>query len=495
MVKASAHWQNLQHNFGNVDGKIITGDFLGGELTDLGGLIGLAPLIKGSKIFKSFASNLVEWRSGTIDYTLEHLIAQRVGLILAGYEDGNDSNFKRNDKGLQTFLQFITGVSKVASQGTISLFEGRTKVSTNLNLQLWFIKTYVQDLKKRLGKLRLKRKQVILDLDGASSPVSGNQQGSAYHGHYEVTMYRPIFAIDGESNLVVPYLRPGNASELWQVLELLSEIIGQLRSEIPGIVITIRCDAGFNDPKIYDWCEDNNVFYILRLKGTGENGSLWTESKPSVLTAEKQFKRRFKAPRYQRSKISKTKLETEIKRLNREKRTEKLAELQHRIVRVFSEFKYEAGKGGQDGRKWRQPRRTLCVVTYSDWGPQKAFFVTNITDGNCEQLVHGLYNRRGNMERSIEELKRLHCTRLSCQSFEANQFRLYMHGLAYRIMTMIRRLLPANIRSWSMNSMRKRLINMPALITQNLREISFHWPSSCLWKKEFHQIFRRTSSA
>lgn len=488
MGKDSAHWQNVQHHFGNVDGKVIVGDFCGGDVSDLGGLLALAPWIEKMNIFKEFAASIQEWRQGPIKYSLEHLVLQRVGLVAAGYEDAIDSNFKRHDKALSTFLKRLTGNGDVASQGTISLLEGKITRETNYGLECWFIDSYIKTLIQRLKKRR--RKAVILDFDGASSPVRGNQQGSGYHGYYEVMMYRPLFINDEVGELVLPLLRPGNASELWQALDLIKRLVAELRKAIPGLVITIRCDAGFNDPKIYDWCEDNDVFYIMRLKGTGDNGGLWNHSQVAVATAERRFRRRHKAPRYVHSKISKNKLETAIKALDKANRDEKLDELDTRIVRIFTEFMHEAGKSGLDKRRWRQFRRVLCIVTYSDWGAKKAFFVTNIKDGNCEQLVHGLYNKRGNMERNIEELKSLDCTRLSCQGFESNQFRLFLHGLAYRLMTAVRQLLPESIRHWSVDSIRKNLVRLPVLIKETARKIGFHWPSTCEFKKEFHLLFR-----
>ncbi len=486
--KDSAHWQNVQHHFGNVGGKNVVGDFSGGDVSDLGGLIELVPLIQKNGIFSEFAAQVEEWRQGPVKYSIEHLLLQRVGLIVAGYEDGNDSNFKRHDKALGTFLHMLTGNESVASQGTISILEGSITRATNFGLECWFIESYIEGLKQRLKKK--KRKTVVLDFDGASSPVRGSQQGSAYHGYYEVTMYRPLFVNDDGGNLVIPLLRPGNASELWLTLPLIERLVAALRKAIPGLVITIRCDAGFNDPKIYDWCEDNGVFYIMRLSGTGDNGGLWVSSKMVVEAVEKRFRKRHKAPRYLHSRIAKSKLEAGIKKLEQGRRKEKLAELETRVERIFTEFLHQAGKGGKDKFNWRRKRRVLCVATYTDWGAKKAFFVTNITDSNCDQLVHGLYNKRGNMERNIEELKSLDCTRLSCQEFESNQFRLFLHGLAYRLLTSVRDLLPNSIQHWSMNSIRKHLILLPVLLKETARQIAFHWTSTCEWKKEFHLLFR-----
>ena len=39
-------------------------------------------------------------------------------------------------------------------------------------------------------------KKVILDIDSSESPVHGNQEGSAYNGHFESTCYHPLFCFN-----------------------------------------------------------------------------------------------------------------------------------------------------------------------------------------------------------------------------------------------------------------------------------------------------------
>lgn len=64
LSKNSAHWQNVQHQFGNVGGKNVVGDFSGGDVSNLGGLIELVPLIKKNGMFTEFAAQVEEWRQG-----------------------------------------------------------------------------------------------------------------------------------------------------------------------------------------------------------------------------------------------------------------------------------------------------------------------------------------------------------------------------------------------------------------------------------------------
>lgn len=484
LSKNNPHWDTVQHNFGNVGGKQLVGSFKGGAVSDLGGMAPLGQLLQKNSIIADFSKRIPDWRVGGGKYSIVHLVTQRVALICAGFEDAIDSNYKRNDPCVRMLLAMLTGRGVVASQGTISLLEGKIDRRTCFALGRWYIESYGDSLKERGVK------DVVLDFDGSHSTVRGNQQGGAYNGHYGVRMYRPMFVHDQFGSLVIPLLRRGNAAEQDFVLALLKRIVACLRRKIPDIKITIRGDAGLNDPKIYDWCDDNGVYYIFRLKGNGPQGSLFNESEPAARAVDKRFRKEFGRPRYMHSQISRTKLENAIRKLPKAKRKKKLAELEKRIRRVFAEFHYEAGKGGNDKRKWTRPRTVFAVATCTDWGVERTFFVTNIKDRNGETLIRELYNQRGNMERWIGEMKGLDCTRLSCQEFESNQFRLFLHGLAYRLMCLLRRLLPKAIRNWSLASIRKYFMRMPAIFVENNRQFSLKWTSLFDRKKEFHLLCR-----
>ena len=39
-------------------------------------------------------------------------------------------------------------------------------------------------------------KKLILDLDSSVSPTHGNQEGTAYNGHFECTCYHPLFCFN-----------------------------------------------------------------------------------------------------------------------------------------------------------------------------------------------------------------------------------------------------------------------------------------------------------
>jgi hypothetical protein len=67
--------------------------------------------------------------------------------------------------------------------------------------------------------------RVVLDMDSSESSVHGEQEGSAYNGHFESVCYHPLFLFNHYGDCLAAKLRPGNvhSAEDWDEL-LLPEI-------------------------------------------------------------------------------------------------------------------------------------------------------------------------------------------------------------------------------------------------------------------------------
>src|SRR5436309_5972701 len=83
--------------------------------------------------------------------------------------------------------------------------------------------------------------RVVLDMDSSESPVHGEQEGSAYNGHFESVCYHPLFVFDDQGDCLAAKLRPGNVASAddWGEL-LLSEI---KRQQAEGRRVAVRADA------------------------------------------------------------------------------------------------------------------------------------------------------------------------------------------------------------------------------------------------------------
>src|SRR5208337_1729523 len=52
--------------------------------------------------------------------------------------------------------------------------------------------------------------RVVLDMDSTEIPLYGQQENSAYNGHFESTCYHPLLLFNSEGDCLAAKLRPGN---------------------------------------------------------------------------------------------------------------------------------------------------------------------------------------------------------------------------------------------------------------------------------------------
>ena len=53
-------------------------------------------------------------------------------------------------------------------------------------------------------------RMIVLDMDSSVSPTHGDQEGTAYNGHFGCTCYHPLFVFNQFGDLERCGLRPGN---------------------------------------------------------------------------------------------------------------------------------------------------------------------------------------------------------------------------------------------------------------------------------------------
>ena len=105
--------------------------------------------------------------------------------------------------------------------------------------------------------------RVVLDMDSTESPVHGQQEGSAYNGHFESVCYHPLLLFNGHGDCLAAKLRPGNvhSADDWDEL-LLPEIE---RQQAAGKQVAFRGDAAFAKPEVYEASEERGVQYAIRI--------------------------------------------------------------------------------------------------------------------------------------------------------------------------------------------------------------------------------------
>ena len=105
--------------------------------------------------------------------------------------------------------------------------------------------------------------RVVLDIDSTEIPVYGQQENSAYNGHFESTCYHTLLLFNREGDCLAAKLRPGNvhSADDWEEV-LLPEI---QRQHNHGKEVVVRADAAFAKPDIYEALEERGVNYAIRI--------------------------------------------------------------------------------------------------------------------------------------------------------------------------------------------------------------------------------------
>ena len=105
--------------------------------------------------------------------------------------------------------------------------------------------------------------RIILDMDSSESPVHGEQEGSAYNGHFGSHCYHPLFCFNQYGDCEGAMLRPGNVHSADRWKELLEPIVR--RYENKKVRKYLRGDAAFAKPEIYEYLEEKGLLYSIRL--------------------------------------------------------------------------------------------------------------------------------------------------------------------------------------------------------------------------------------
>jgi hypothetical protein len=360
-----------------------------------------------------------------VTHTYENQMRQRLLQIACGYEDCNDAGELRLEAAFQTAMGRVAGreESALASQPTLSRFEQRTAVEV-LRMSEVLIDIWIDQLEARGSKAC---RDIVLEFDPTDDPTHGAQQMSMFHGYYDQYMYHPLLVFDGEGWPVAVVLRPGRASAAHGAASVLLRIFEKIVDRLPpGAQITLRADAGFAVPELYELCETMEIRYVI---GQISHKSYQERAAGLMAEAVRQFE------------------QTGTK------------------ARVFTEFAYQA-------ETWSHPRRVIAKAERMPEGENLRFIVTNIADVTPEE-GYDYYTERGQAENFIKDLKNaMFADRLSCSSFLSNQFRLLLHAAAYIILFELRReLAETALARAQMDTLRLKLLKMGACIVVTARRI------------------------
>jgi hypothetical protein len=355
---------------------------------------------------------------------------------LAGYEDTNDAERLSVDPTMRFVVGGRASEHNAASTSQMSRFE--TEVLT----QPENLAALTNLSGKWIDRLRERRpmRELILDMDSSVSETHGQQEGSAYNGHFDCTCYHPLFCFNQFGDVEQSMLREGNVHSAKDWRDVLAPVVARYRGlEVP---FYFRADAGFANPEVYEFLEAEGYGYAIRLPA---NDVLHREIEP-LLT--RPVGRPSNAP-----------------------------------VVWYADFLYQA-------QSWNRARRVVAKVEWhkGELFPRVGFIVTNL--GRPAKRVVRFYNQRGTAEQWIKEGKNaVKWTRLSCHDFVDNQVRLHLFVLAYNMGNFLRQaVLPRAVRHWSLTTLREKLIKIGAKVVCHAQKVVFQMAEVAVPRELFRAI-------
>lgn len=378
-----------------------------------------------------------------VRHKLKQLLLQRIYQIASGYEDANDCNDLRGDAIFKLCSdQLPDSDPDLASQPTMSRFENMVSRSDLYRMAECFAQTFI-------SSYHSEPEVIIIDCDDTNNNAYGNQLQIEFNKYYGEYCFMPLHIYEGLSGkLITTILKPGRRSKGADVFSVLKRVVMFIRKYWKNTVIIVRGDSHFCSPEFMNWKRDQHkINFITGLTG---NKKLHTLSKVTVDSAESSYKQNNKP------------------------------------VKMYHTFKYKAGT-------WDEEQRVIMKVEVNHFGTNIRYIITDLWEHRTKQLYETGYCARGNMELRIKDHKTyLKSGRTSCNKFEANQLRLFMHSAAYVLLHTLQKeiLKDTQFANVTLQTLQLKLLKIAAYVKELKTKIKIEFPQSCPVMKEQVKAFR-----
>lgn len=433
MIKNYSETTPIVHELFPVSNKQIELSFTGDDISSDGGLLLLREVENQMGLINRISNCITDNRDQRyVDHTIREMLTQRVFQIAAGYEDCNDCDDLRDDMIFKTCAGRLpqTGLS-LASQPTMSRLENSIKSQDLYRIGQELVDTFVESYDREPGV-------IILDCDDTNNNTYGQQELNLFNQYYHDHCYMPLHIYEGLSGkLITTILKPGRRSKQSDIASLLKKLILHLRKEWANTMIIVRGDSHFTSADFMRWCEEQyNTGYITGVSG---HRKLHEMAAVTIQSAEREFKQYGK------------------------------------YVKRYHSFLYQAGS-------WSQPQKVVVKVEVSAMGTNIRYIVTNLVQFRAKDLYEKGYCARGAMELRIKEHKLyLRSDRSSCHRFKANQFRLFLHSIAYVLLHTFQKevLRGTEFENATFKTIQNKIIKTAAWVKEMKTKVKIELPRCC----------------
>jgi hypothetical protein len=431
----------------------IVARFDGGTISSDGGAFLLRQTDERLNLLPRLAECFLDGRNqDLVEHSVLEMVSQRIYGLALGYEDLNDHDQLRKDAVFAILAGRAELAEPLAGKSTLNRMElGAGTKDRYKKITFW-----KDGLDELLVKVFIESHQdtpveIILDVDTTDLPLHGKQEGRFFHGYYDHYCYLPLYIFCGEQVLCAR-LREANQDAAAGSLQEIQRIVTQIRVAWPAVKIILRGDSGFCRNALMNWCENNDVDFVI---GLARNQRLRKIIGAEMQEATEQWKQTGKP------------------------------------ARVFSEFDYQTKKTKKGG--WDRERRVAAKAEHIDGKENPRFVVTSLKkeEWAAQALYEKLYCARGDMENRIKEQFSLFADRVSTETMRANQMRLYLSAMAYILVSGLRRLglKATELAEAQVSTIRTKLLKIGAQIRVTVRKVWVSMASSYPWQDLYQQVW------
>jgi hypothetical protein len=371
-------------------------------------------------------------RKRSCKHPIINVLRQRIALICNGYFKADDSDKLRHDPAFVLAAGGIPGEDALASQPTVSRLENGLSPRVLLKIGRALVDDYLRSLAGAAPQM------IVLDMDPTAITTYGTQQMSLFNAYEDEYCLMPFHVYDGVSGrLITAVMRPGKTPTSTEILCLLRRLVKRIRAAFPEVRITFRADSHHTKPEVMAWMESAGV-HLDYITGLSPNARLNSQFRHVSEAAKAEYKRTLQT-----------------------------------VERHADGYYAAATWGGK-------LRRVVCRVIASSQGVDTRYVVTSFKSSTAKHIYESVYCGRGRAELMIKDHKLdLGSGHASGHAIATNQFRLFLHSVAYNLLHTIRKGLPDKELSCArFSTIRLKLLKIGARVEVKARSIRFHLPAS-----------------